>query len=149
MYVRGPITPCGLAAGGAVLIRVRTPNLTGTLRHPTGWLFLNFPIALTGDIIFLSQSLLLLFTLHKWYSHAPQHNRLMLSDSERTRIEQIRKGHLRHGHQQLAHTSQRDHKPTTHKWMYYPHTSIEILFEILLKDKLHWRSSLIFLLVFQ
>jgi len=23
---------------------------------------------------------------------------------------------------------------TTHKWMYYPHTSIEILFEILLKD---------------
>ena len=33
MYVRGPITPCGLAAGGAVFIRVRTPNLTGTLRH--------------------------------------------------------------------------------------------------------------------
>jgi len=39
---------------------------------PTGWLISNFPIALTGDIIFLSQSLLLLFTLHKWYSHEPQ-----------------------------------------------------------------------------
>ena len=65
------MTPCGLAAGGAVFIRVRTPNLTGTLRHPTGWLTSNFPIALTGDVIFLSQSLLLLFTLHKWYSHAP------------------------------------------------------------------------------
>ena len=33
-----------------------------------------------------------------------------------------------------VHTSQRDHKPTTHKWMYYPHTSMEILFEILLRD---------------
>jgi len=32
--------------------------------------------------------------------------------------------------------------------MYNPHTPIEILFEILLKDSLHWRSSLIFLLVF-
>jgi len=42
------------------VIRVRTPNLTGTLRHPTSWLISNFPIALTGDIIFLSQSLLLL-----------------------------------------------------------------------------------------
>ena len=37
----------------------------------------------------------------------------------------------------------------TNQWMYYPHTSIEILFEILLKDWLHWRSFLIFLLVFQ
>ena len=46
----------------------------------------------------------------------------------------LKQGHLRHGHQQLVHTSQRDHKPTTHKWMYYPHTSIEILFEILFKD---------------
>ena len=55
------------------------------------------------------------------------YNRFILSDSERTRIEHKRKGHLRHGHQQLVHTSQRDHKPTTHKWMYYPHTSIEIL----------------------
>ena len=50
------------------------------------------------------------------------------------RIEHMRKGHLRHGHQQLVYLLQRDHKPTTHKWMYYPHTSIEILFEILLKD---------------
>jgi len=58
MYAWGP-TPCGLAAGGAVLIRVRTPNLTGTLRHPTGWLISNFLIALTGDIIFLSQCQLL------------------------------------------------------------------------------------------
>ena len=55
------------------------------------------------------------------------YNRFILSDSERTHIEHKRKGHLRHGHQQLVHTSQRDHKPTTHKWMYYPHTSIEIL----------------------
>jgi len=54
------------------LIRVRTPNLTCTLHHPTCWLISNFPIALTGDIIFLSQSLLLLLNLHKWYSHAPQ-----------------------------------------------------------------------------
>jgi len=61
----------------------------------------------------------------------------------------VRKGHLRHGHKQLLHKSQRDHKPTTHKWMYYPHTSIGILFELLLKDKLHWRSFLIFLLVLQ
>ena len=72
IYERGPMSPCGLAAGGAVFIRVRTPNLTGTLRQPTGWLISNFPIALTGYIIFLSQSLLLLCTLHKWYSHAPQ-----------------------------------------------------------------------------
>jgi len=53
MCVRGPITLCGLAAGGAVFMRMRTPNLTGTLRHPTGWLISNFLIALTGDIIFL------------------------------------------------------------------------------------------------
>jgi len=59
MHVRGPITPCGLAAGGAVFIRVRTPNLTGTLCHPTGWLISNFLIALTRDIIFLSQCRLL------------------------------------------------------------------------------------------
>jgi len=39
------------------------------------------------------------------------------SDSERTRIEHKRKGHLRHGHQQLVHTSQRDHKPTNHTQM--------------------------------
>ena len=44
----GPITPCGLAARYAVFIRVRTPNLTGTLRHPTGWLISNFLIVLTG-----------------------------------------------------------------------------------------------------
>ena len=71
IYARGPIAPHSLAEGGAVFIRVRTPNLTGTLRHPTGWLISNFPIALTGDIIFLAQSLVLLLTLHKWYSHAP------------------------------------------------------------------------------
>jgi len=41
-------------------------------RHPTGWLTSNFLIALTGDIIFLSQFLLLWCTLHKWHSHAPQ-----------------------------------------------------------------------------
>ena len=51
MYVRGPITPCGLAARDAVFIRVRTPNMTGTLRHPTGWLISNFLIVLTGDVI--------------------------------------------------------------------------------------------------
>ena len=49
-------------------------------------------------------------------------------------IEHIRKVHLRHGHQQLVYTLRRDHKPTTHKWMYYPHTSTEILFKVLLKD---------------
>jgi len=36
------------------------------------WLISNFLIALTGDIIFLSQLLLLWCTLHEWYSHAPQ-----------------------------------------------------------------------------
>jgi len=72
MYVRGPITPCGLAAGGAVFITGRTPNLTGTRRRPTDWLISNFLIALTGDIIFYSQCLLLWCILHKWYSHATQ-----------------------------------------------------------------------------
>ena len=65
-------TPCGLAAGGAVFIGVRSPNLTGTRRHSTDWLIFNFYIALTGDIIYLSQCLLLWCILHKWYSHAPQ-----------------------------------------------------------------------------
>jgi hypothetical protein len=32
--------------------------------------------------------------------------------------------------------------------MYNPHTPMEILFEILFKDSLHWKLSLIFLLVF-
>jgi len=167
--LRGPITPCGLGAGGAVFIRVRTPNLTYTRRHPTDWLISNFLISLIGDIIFISLCLLLWCILHKWYSHAhqpcapavdhqpttksriqqacflffinnfhpdvkPYYNKFILSDSERTRIEHKRKGHPRHGCQQLVHTSQRDHTPTTHKWMYYPHTSIEILFEILLND---------------
>jgi len=78
----------------------------------------------------------------------PDNNRPILSDSELTRTEHIRKGHQRHGHSQLAHTLQWDHNPTIHKWMYNPHTPIEILCEILLKDSLHWRSLLIFLLVF-
>jgi len=69
MYFEGP---CGLAAGGAVFIRVRTLNLTCTRRHPTNWLISNFLIALTGDIMFHSQCLLLWCILHKWYSHAPQ-----------------------------------------------------------------------------
>ena len=72
VHVRSPITPCSLAAGGAVFIRVRTPNLTGTRRHPMDKLISNFLIALTGDIIFLSHCLLLWYTLHKWYSHAAQ-----------------------------------------------------------------------------
>ena len=72
MQLRGPITPCGLAARGAVLIRVRTPNLTYTRHHPMDWLIFNFLIALIGDIIFLSLCLLLWCILHKWYSHAPQ-----------------------------------------------------------------------------
>ena len=33
---RGPITPCGLAAGGAVFIRVRVPNLTCTITSHNG-----------------------------------------------------------------------------------------------------------------
>jgi len=75
------------------------------------------------------------------------YNRLILSDPERARIDHIRKGHQRYGHSQLAHTSQRDHKPTTYKCMYNPNIPIEIFFEILLKDSLHWRSLLTFLLV--
>jgi len=161
MYVRGPITHCGLAARDAVFIRVRTPNLTSTLRHPTGWLISNF-LFWQEDIIFLSQCLLLWSTLHKWYSHAPQpcaptvdHQPTIWTQIQQAcllfftnnfhpgaytllqqthtfwlwmdRIEHIRKGHLRHGHQQLVYILQRDHKPTSHKWMYYPHTSIEIL----------------------
>ena len=76
-----------------------------------------------------------------------EYYRLTLTDSERTRTEHICKGHQRHGHSKLAHTSQRDQIPTTHKWMHNPHTPIEILFEMPLKDSLHWRSLLIFLLV--
>ena len=41
MFVRGPITACGLAAKGAVFIRVRTPNLTGT--SPYGLVDLQLP----------------------------------------------------------------------------------------------------------
>ena len=69
---RGPITPCGLAAGGAVFIGMRVPNLTGTTALTTGWLIFNFPIVLIGNIIFHSQYLLLLFTCHRWYPHAIQ-----------------------------------------------------------------------------
>jgi len=68
----GPYHPLRFGHKGCCFLRVRTPNLTGTLRHPTGWLIFNFLIALTGDIEFLSQCLLLWCTLHKWYSHAPQ-----------------------------------------------------------------------------
>jgi len=56
-----------MVAGGAVFIRVRIPNLTGkAIYHTTGWLIFNFPIVLIGNIIFLSQYLLLLLTRHKW-----------------------------------------------------------------------------------
>jgi len=47
--------------------------------------------------------------------------------------ENIRKGHQRHGHPQLAtHTTTRSQ--STKKWIHNPHTQIEILSEILLKD---------------
>jgi len=139
MYVRGPITPCGLEAGGTVFIRVRTSNLTGTLRHPTGWLIFNLTV-LTGDIIFLSQCRLLWYTstsgtlMHPNLAHVlltinqqqeRESNKLAFCfslttstlvpnpittdsyffNSERTRIEHLHKGHLRHGHQQLVQTS--------------------------------------------
>ena len=68
----GPYHPLRFGRRGCCFLRVRTLNLTSTLRHPTGWLISNFLIALTGDIIFLSQCLLLWCTLHKWFSHAPQ-----------------------------------------------------------------------------
>jgi len=159
----GPITPCGLAAGGAVFIRVRTPNLTYTRRHPNGLVDLqlphsfdrryHIPLSMSVTVVYppqvvlsctptlrtycwsstnnksrIQQACFLFFTNNLHPDVKPYYNRLILSDSERTRNEHKRKGHLRHGHQQLVHTSQRDHKPTTHKWMYYLHTSIEILF---------------------
>jgi hypothetical protein len=43
MYARGPITPCGLAAGGAVFIRVRIPILTGTTASHYGLVDLKLP----------------------------------------------------------------------------------------------------------
>ena len=43
MSARGPITSCGLAAGGAVFIRVRVPNLTGTTVSQYGLVDLQLP----------------------------------------------------------------------------------------------------------
>ena len=68
----GPYHPLRFGRSGCCFLRVRTPSLTGTRRHPTDWLISNFLIPLTGDIIFLSQCLLLWCIIHKWYSHAPQ-----------------------------------------------------------------------------
>jgi len=42
-YARGPITSCGLAAGGAVFIRGRVPNLTGTTASHYGLVDLQLP----------------------------------------------------------------------------------------------------------
>ena len=42
-YARGPITPCGLAAGGAVFIRARVPNLTGTTASHYGLVEVQLP----------------------------------------------------------------------------------------------------------
>ena len=39
----GPITPCGLTAGGAVFIRVRVPNLTRTTASQYGLVDLQLP----------------------------------------------------------------------------------------------------------
>jgi len=64
--IEGPYHPLGLAAGGAVFIRVRTPNLTYTRHHPTDWLISKFLIGLIGDIIFLSLCLFSWCILHKW-----------------------------------------------------------------------------------
>ena len=43
IYARGPITSCGLAAGGAVFISVRVPNLTGTAPSHYGLVDLQLP----------------------------------------------------------------------------------------------------------
>ena len=63
-----------------------------------------------------------------------------------SRTEHIRKDHQRHGHPQLATHSTTRSQPTQ-KWIHNLHTPTEILCEILLKDELHRRSLLIFLLV--
>jgi len=69
----GALSPPAVWPQGVLFfIRVRTPNLTYTRRHPTDWLISNFLIVLIGDIIFLSVCQLLWCILHKWYSHAPQ-----------------------------------------------------------------------------
>jgi len=51
-YVWGALSPPAVWPQGVLFLWVRTPNLTSTLRHPTGWLIFNFLIALTRDIIF-------------------------------------------------------------------------------------------------
>ena len=43
VYARGPINSFVLAAGGAVFIRVRVPNLTGTTASPYGLVDLQLP----------------------------------------------------------------------------------------------------------
>jgi len=56
-----------------------------------------------------------------------------------SRTEHIHKGHQRHGHPQLAtHITTRSQ--SIHRWIHIPHTPIEILSEIPLKDSLHQRN---------
>jgi len=43
IYARGPMTSCGLAAEGAVFIRVRVPNLIGTTASHYGLVDLQSP----------------------------------------------------------------------------------------------------------
>ena len=65
----GPYHPLRFGHRGCCFYK--SENTKSTLRDPTGWLISNFLIALTGDIVFLSEFLLLWCTLHKWYPHAP------------------------------------------------------------------------------
>ena len=81
----------------------------------------------------IQQACFLFFTNNFHPDVNPYYNRFVLSDSERTRIEHKRKSHLRHSHQQLVHTSQRDHKPHTQMDVLPAHLNRDS-FEILLKD---------------
>jgi len=72
IYARDPITSRGLAAGGAVFIRVRVPNLNGTTASQYGLVDLQLPYSSDREHhIPLSESATV-FTLYNWYPHAPQ-----------------------------------------------------------------------------
>jgi len=77
MYMCGCVHVCiyvnmYVCIGGAIFIRVRVPNLTGTAESHYGMVDLQPPHSSDREYQFLSQNLLLLFTLHKWYPHALQ-----------------------------------------------------------------------------
>ena len=70
--IEGPYYPLRFGRRGCCFHKSENTESDLYTAHPTDWLISNFLIALTGDIIFLSQCLLLWCIVHKWYSHAHQ-----------------------------------------------------------------------------